>query len=144
MSKSYKVVDSDGTPEDLVTMAVSELHELGDEVEQWKSGMEGTNLEQSEKYNMLEEAYGQLTEVNEPSVDTWPHHDARIHFTVEIPKRKSRSPSRTVRVTNATGKVAAVINFYESLDDQPEEVTDLVEQLREIADLEVELPGMYG
>lgn len=141
--KSYKPITSTGVPEDLVETAISDLLEISDEIEQWKSGMEGTNLESSERYSMLSEAYDTLSNVQAPEPDEWPHPEARVSYTEYHPKRKNRSPSRAMRVENATGRVAALIDFYESLDDA-EEHSDLIEELREIADISVELPGMYG
>ena len=39
---------------------VGEIECLKDEIENWKSGMEGTNLENSNKYSELEECFGYL------------------------------------------------------------------------------------
>lgn len=143
MSKSYKIVASDGTPEDLVTMSYEELDNLKEELEQWRDGMMGTNLESSEKYNMLDEAVNALEECQAPEPETWPHNEARISYSDMVPKRKRRNPSRAVRLANATGRLQAVIDFYQSLDEQPDEVTELVEHLEQHV-IEVELPGMYG
>lgn len=40
--------------------AKSIIEELRDEIEQWKTGMEGTNLENTQKYQDLEECYSTL------------------------------------------------------------------------------------
>lgn len=47
---------------EMLSNAQSVLEELRDEIEQWKSGMEGTNLESTEKYQQLEECYEKLAE----------------------------------------------------------------------------------
>jgi len=38
----------------------SEIDSLKEEIENWKNGLEGTNLESSDKYNQLEEAVHNL------------------------------------------------------------------------------------
>lgn len=43
--------------------ARSIVEELRDEIENWKSGLEGTNLENTNKYQMLEEAYDRLEDI---------------------------------------------------------------------------------
>jgi chromosome segregation ATPase len=41
-------------------LSTSDIEELRDEIEEWKSNLEGTNLENSEKYSALEECYDNL------------------------------------------------------------------------------------
>lgn len=41
--------------------AYREIEEIKDELDNWKSGMEGTNLESTEKYSQLEEAVDIMT-----------------------------------------------------------------------------------
>ena len=140
---AYKDITDEASPEDLVTMALSELEEVAKEISNWRDGMMGTNLESSEKYQMLDDAHNTLTSLPTIDPDVWPHAESRVTYSQRVPKRKTRSPSRMVRVENAIEKVAALVNFYENLDDA-EDHSDLIEELREIADLSVELPGMYG
>jgi chromosome segregation ATPase len=58
--RGYELVT--GTVDDFYnsTLGVSELK---DEIENWKSGLEGTNLEQSSKYGELEECLSALEEI---------------------------------------------------------------------------------
>lgn len=46
-----------------VEEAKTDVEELRDEIENWKSGMEGTNLENTAKYTALEECYDNLDEI---------------------------------------------------------------------------------
>lgn len=142
--KSYKSVKSEGTPEALIESASSELEEVREELESWMSNMEGTNLEQGAKYSMLQEAVSELENIQMPEPDEWPHIMTKVIYHESVPKRKNRSPSRQVRIENAIGKVAAVVEFYESLDEIPEDFESYLDELREIANFTVEIPGMYG
>jgi len=45
---------------DKVRAGIEEITELRDEIENWKSGLEGTNLEQSQKYSDLETCCDEL------------------------------------------------------------------------------------
>ena len=140
--KTYKTVRGDATAEDLISEVFSEIEQLADEIGSWRDGMSGTNLESSEKYQALDEAHHALTSVTMPEPDEWPQAKARIPYSESIPTRKKRQPSRMVRLHNAIMKVTAVIEFYESLDNPPE---DLIGELREIEELEfLELPGMFS
>lgn len=49
--------------ESLVSDAKDLVQELHDEIEQWKSGMDGTNLESTGKYQELEECESSLQEI---------------------------------------------------------------------------------
>lgn len=138
--KSYKVLITTGTPECIVEGAVSELLELGGELEEWKSGMEGTALENTDKYATLDDAATQLQGIELPDLK-WPHADTQITYYYATPKRKKRSPSRQVRLDNAVSAIQAVVDFYEGLDSLPEDF-----DLSELSELivEIEIPGMYG
>lgn len=139
---AYKSEVREGTPEQLVTDAVSEYESLAEELRSWASNMEGSNLEGGEKYQALDEAASTLENVSMPEPDEWPHSEAKITWHESVPRRKKRSPSRAVRVDNARARVEAVRSFYEDLDDADDH-QDLIGQLQEI-EIEVEIPGMYG
>jgi hypothetical protein len=138
--KSYKTITTTETPKGIVEGAVSELLSLGEELEDWKSGMEGTALENTEKYSTLDDAASQLQCVETPEFD-WPHADTQITYYYSTPKRKKRAPSRQVRLGNAVQAIQSVIDFYSGFDSLPEEF-DLAEL--EALVLEIEIPGMYG
>lgn len=142
--KTYHLVKFDGTPEEIVTSAISEIEEVKEELQNWMSNMEGTNLESGEKYSMLSEAVDTLEAVSFNEPEEWPHSMTRITYSQSYPKRKNRSPSRAVRLSNAADRVAAVADFYESLDNGEEDYSELLDELREIVELQVEIPGMYG
>lgn len=142
--KSYKQVKGEGTPENLVTSAISEIEEVKEELQNWMSNMEGTNLEQGEKYSALSEVVDTLEAVVFTEPDEWPHKLSVITYINHVPKRKNRTASRSVRLSNASMKIAAVADFYEGLDNGEEEYQGLLDELRKIVELEVEIPGMYG
>lgn len=48
---------------DKVRAGIEEITELKDEIENWKSGLEGTNLESSQKYEALGECEDALSSV---------------------------------------------------------------------------------
>ena len=48
-----------------VLEAKEEIELLKDEIDNWKSNMEGTNLEYTYKYEQLEECYGVLEEIQD-------------------------------------------------------------------------------
>lgn len=52
---------------------VGDIEELRDEIENWKTGLEGTNLENSQKYSDLDECYNELdnllSEIDSMSAD---------------------------------------------------------------------------
>lgn len=48
---------------DTIHGAIDEIRELQDEIGNWKSGLEGTNLENSSKFTELEECYDFLEDV---------------------------------------------------------------------------------
>lgn len=59
-SRSDRLSEALGELETARDDAVSVVDELCDEIESWKSGLEGTNLENTEKYSQLQECYDAL------------------------------------------------------------------------------------
>ena len=59
-SEELKKKTSEKLQEMVFSIDISEIECLRDEIENWKSGMEGTNLENSSKYSDLEECYDSL------------------------------------------------------------------------------------
>jgi chromosome segregation ATPase len=57
----------------------SEIESLKDEIEQWKSGMEGTNLENTQKYQDLSSCYDTL----ETGIDALQNIDSSLDITSE-------------------------------------------------------------
>lgn len=137
--KSYKTVPVEGSPSSFVENAVSEIQDLANEVDEWKSGLESTNLSTSEKYQMLETAYDELSSVDN-TIEEFPHDETKLTCYVSVPKRKKRSPSRSARLENANAKLAAVKEFYENLDGDYSEIVEALEDMIK----EVEFPRMYG
>lgn len=141
MTKSYKDVTLTGTPESLVSDAVAEFEALAEELGEWRDGMDGTNLEGSDKQNSLGEAVESLESRQSPVTD-WPHSEASLTCTVQQQRRKSRGNSRDVRVANSISMVQCVIDFYSGLDDAADH-EDLIAELEQLTD-DVEIPGMFG
>ena len=95
---------------------LSEVESLYDEIDQWKSGMEGTNLEQSQKYSELEDCQQALEEIKDGLEE--------LNFSVEAP-------------TDLNDRDA-----WEGYYGQLEELADAIEQVRD-RDGDVTFPGMY-
>ena len=158
MSKSYKSVERQGTVSD-ISDAFSEIDSLASEMRENADNMEGTNLEQTEKYQATSDAADTLESVQEP---TLPDAVAGLPITYyeNVNRRKGRGPSRSVRLSNAVAVISAardavdtwVNERTEELGDkvdENEEVQEAIEFVGELENVEseaegVEFPGMYG
>lgn len=138
MMKSYKAELRKGSPSGLVEDAVSEMNELGDELQEWADSMP-ESLQGGEKYSTLCDSADTL-KGRELNIDEFPCDEVSIPYTIYLPKRKKRSPSREVRLGNAIAMVQAVIDFYNGLDEDYSEIVSELEELTE----EVEIPGVYS
>lgn len=136
--KSYKTEMRTGTASALVEDAVAEMNAIGEELQEWADGMPD-NLQGSSKHSEVEDAADTL-KGRECSVDDFPCDEVAIPYSISLPKRKKRSPSREVRLSNAIGMIQAVIEFYSGLDEDYSEIIDQLEELTE----EVDIPGVYG
>lgn len=151
----------------------SEVECLRDEMEEWASGMEGTGLESTQKYETitntyeeLESAYNELEQV-EISEEVLPHLEKEITFT-ESHKYGNRGNSRNTRCMNVCSALTAVkehVGTVEQemqdkidtdIEDEVDSPEELVDQQNEVGQMStdiqgaldylesVEFPGMYG
>lgn len=139
---SYKAISQTGHPEQVVKAAINELHSIAEEILDWMHGIENTNLENGEKYVQLSRAYNLLSTIRSPDLK-YPHNEVTIHFTVQVPNRTSRPPSRSARFTNAIEAISSVLRFYGALDDRKRNKV-LIDKLTTLTQLSVNIPRMYG
>jgi chromosome segregation ATPase len=150
--KNYKMVARKADLETALGEAFSEIESLRDEMEEWKSSLEGTNFEQTERYSRIEEAQDTLDDAlnSQPDVpDSLAGLEVEWHEGVK--KSKRRGPSRAARLGNASNAIGAVIDLLTDKDSEDpdagaDETTSLLSQLEEIRDNidGVEFPGMFG
>lgn len=136
--KSYKAELRQGTASALVEDAVAEMNQLGEELQEWADSMPD-NLQGGDKYSTITEAADTLSS-RQVDIDEFPCDEVSIPYTIYLPKRKKRSPSREVRLGNAISMIQAVIDFYSGLDD---DYSEIISELEELAE-EVEIPGVYS
>ena len=136
--KSYKAELRQGTPSALVEDAVAEMNAIGEELQEWADSMP-ESLQNGDKYSTLTESADTLTG-RQLDIDEFPCDEVSIPYTIYLPKRKKRSPSREVRLGNANAMIQAVIDFYSGLD---EDYSEIIGQLEELVE-EVEIPGVYS
>lgn len=136
--RSYKTEMRTGTASALVEGAVAEMNAIGEELQEWADGMPD-NLQGGDKHSTITDAADALSG-RQCDIDEFPCDEVAIPYSISLPKRKKRSPSREVRLSNAIGMVQAVIEFYSGLD---EDYSDIIDQLEELTE-EVDIPGVYG
>lgn len=136
--RSYKTEMRTGTASALVEDAVAEMNAIGEELQEWADGMPD-NLRGGDKYSTITDAADTLSS-RQVDIDEFPCDEVSIPYTIYLPKRKKRSPSREVRLGNANVMIQAVIDFYSGLD---EDYSEIIGQLEELVE-EVEIPGVYS
>lgn len=152
--KNYKIVPCKGTVSDAVADAFSEAESLKDEMEEWKSSLEGTNFEQSDRFSRISEAYDTLESNCEAPDVPDSLGDLEVEWAEGRKKSvKRRGPSRAARLGNATSALAAVVDLLREVEDDDEREQDVREAAGELAnnieekkdELDgVEFPGMFG
>lgn len=160
---SYKIIQENYTVEEgLDTM---EIQDLRDEMQDWVDNMSGTGLENTNRYEMAEEAVSQLDDVD--SIDfeeIWNAIPEDCPITEEelkaikytcilyTPKSKKQQPSRSYRLANALSHIRGALQAIEDyLEDKKdvEGVNDILQVADDIGgqvgDLDsVDFPGMFG
>ena len=158
----YKLITEKGKVEDLIEGAVSEFSSLRDEIEEWKGNMEGTALENTDKYSRLEEACeileGIVDKGESLEIDSLPEalRETEVSYSQSIVRSKRQHASRATRAENALNMLRAVVSEVEDLlkKGEGEEISEedigsiqsFKSDLEEvISDAEsVEFPGMFG
>jgi len=116
----WKTVKEELTLSEALEFANSELRELADEMEEWASNMEGTNLEYTERYervretaDILEEQSSNLEDVVSRINETSDTLDLSTKITVTYTKPYSKYESRPTRLSR-------VISYLEACKDELE------------------------
>ena len=164
---SYKSVPTEFTVED--ALDVTEITDLQQEMQDWADNMSGTALENTSKYEMVNEAVSQLDAVDSINFDgIW---DAipddglvsaeelkAIKFTSNLytPKSRKQHPSRAYRLSNAithiTDALQEMRDYIEDKLDGKDPIDDIKGILDAIDEVEssvqeldnVDFPGMFG
>lgn len=147
----YKSVDlPEMTIEQALIDAFAEIEVLKDEMQEICDNMSG--MEHLPKFEVAEAAVSELeSHCEAPDVPKVLKTKTISTLTEMRSTRKGRAASRAVRLHNATGIIAAVIELCDEvdLDDdvskaEREAVCELRDALEEHENIEVEFPRMYG
>jgi hypothetical protein len=128
--------------------AVAEVESLKEEIENWRDGMSGSNLEYSSKYSELEDVLYELEEIQELEIPSF-LCDVELKFDMFF---SSRLP-RWKRAHNV-GTVFSVVaehleseTFLDSLksDEDKEVAEDFASELQSYTEtiFNIQFPGMY-
>ena len=164
---SYKSVPTEFTIEE--ALDTTEISDLRDEMQEWVDNMSGTGLENTNKYQMAEEAVSQLENVDSINFDEiWDELPddglisadelMAVKFTSNLytPKSRKQHPSRAYRLSNAITHITdALQEMRDYIEDKlgakemPEEVKSLMSAIgdieSQIQELDnVEFPGMFS
>lgn len=119
--KKFKNVEQEMTLSDAISYAMSDFQTLRDEMRDWASNMEGTGLENTEKYTAVSECADALESFcdDEPEVPTFIEADyqPRIKFN-EQTRIGNRGMARWLRASNAESAIEAVKNYAETQADK--------------------------
>jgi len=126
--------------------ATTEVQDLIEELQSWHDGMDGTNLEYSQKYSDLEEAIDELERVASTLQDIdLPENSDGLEAQWNEPKVGKRGYSRSVRAGNIGSMLEAIADALEEEGDSQEYQDARSELLDASSDLgNVMFPGMYG
>ena len=156
ITKSYT-----STVKDAYDGAISDIEMLAEEMRSWADNMSGTNLENSSKYETVEEAANTLEGVAQEDV---PPAISEISVTYTTTQFSRRHLSRATRLSHAVAALEGVIaaaqvwieerekltqepgDEVEGFEEAREEVTAFIDTVQQTIDeVEgVEFPGMYG
>jgi hypothetical protein len=168
-SKSYKLVERTLSWKDAARNAIDEIQELADEMDDWASNTQGTNLEATQKYSdvesaaqYLQDAVYELQGIEEVDLNDLP--DVDITYAESVHVNKKKLPSRAVRTDNIIDRLNEVVSCIGDLIKQAEDdkeantkkeenyFEDIIEKLEQIMDIidnttdqlsSIEYPGMF-
>ena len=134
--RAYKVVPVEMMASASLDHAQLQSEELLKELENWSSGLRGTNLENSQKYIDITTAIETLDRIDWEfqSLD----QDVKVAVHLLMTRRKKRRTARWARLSNVVAHLQAVV------DTMPEQ--DFGNDIEiAVSELEsVEIPGMYS
>ena len=124
----YKAATSEWSVEDALKN-YSEIQELTEEMESWRDNLQGTGLESTGKFSEVEEAADTLANSSsecESQVDGVVEKiqsfapsllEEKVSVILQVTRSKRKSPSRAVRLSNATASIGvARDHLVERLD----------------------------
>lgn len=138
-AKNKRAVQIEIDIENAIADAFSQISELGDEMDQWRDGLE-ERLSHTQKYDEVSQAADELTYIEEPDTS---QVNLDLSTTIVATQDQRKRLSRAARRDNATSLMRAVAD---RLDEEIQLLEELRDQLNESADAadQVEFPGMYG
>lgn len=153
---AYKSVQRSGTLADALGDAFQELEDLKDEMMEWRDNMDGTGLENTEKFEEVEAAADVLDNIEavELPAELEDVGNESIEYVEMVNRRKARGQSRAVRCGNSVAIIeAAILRLEESRDaanesgesgraDAIEDVLGELESAKDEAE-PIEFPGMF-
>lgn len=157
----YKVETSTSDVESCISDAASDVGELKDEIETWRDNMSGTALENTTKFEAVEDCLSTLEDLvdNLERIDTGVLDGLPlpvVTYHVMVPRSKRKSPSRATRLSNAESMVSAAIetlrDYLSELEEADthseanEDARDALESLIDELDAlewSIDFPGMY-
>ena len=147
---SYKTQSTILSASDALSQAFGELISLQEEMDEWASNLESSNLASTSKCESARQAADDLQSIDEIEFPTElaAYADKSITVYESVPKSRRRSASRAVRRDNAVACLQAVIDSLTDLEnkDDKESADDFIQQLQDAIDYAepVEFPGMYS
>lgn len=151
---AYKFVSTSVKLGDLLD--ASPVEELRDEMTEWRDNMDGTGLENTEKFEQVSECADALETIAD-EIDTAVsslQDDSRLEsiledvivYQLQTPKNKRQNPARWARASNAAQALKAAMEHINSKvegedEGELEECQTLADQTDELEMLE--FPGMF-
>lgn len=140
------------TVADLISGGLADIADLRQEIDDWKSNLEGSNMEHLPKYEEVSSCYDELENVPE-EIDTegLPRSllDHKLDVIDPFPMKK-RGISRAKRSANAINLLSIAKGYLEDQvdklkEDEAEKANEVIEALEEaIGNAEnAQFPGMY-
>ena len=150
----YKIESRQEKITDCIPNAYAEIEMLYDEMGKWQDNMTGTNLEMTEKYQIIDALVFDLSLIEEPYFSDLPDKvlNHTIFFFERLSYNKKRGPARQMRLYNALARLKAVKSVFdkweynETLENDLEKVIEVGNLISEtIEDLkDIKFPGMFG
>ena len=134
------------TATSIISDAYSTLTDLCEELSSWRDNMQGTGLENTDKYSVLNDAISTLENISEPTIPEWLNDFKILRLPSLEPNR-----SRANRAGDAKADIDAVIEeVSQALEtDNPKEAKDGIQEClsqieNDFNEVEsVEFPSMY-
>lgn len=147
---AYKLETKKASASAALTDAFSEITSLQEEMDEWASNLEDSNLANTQKCSDVRDAADTLTGVDELEVPK-SFSDVEITYAESVNRNKRRGPSRSVRRDNAATILDVVAQTAReqaekaATDEAREELEGFADELENHKDTieGVEFPGMF-